>query len=55
MLYDTDAALGYFGQSYYENYLSYAMNPAYTNEHSQIFKHVLENQNFKCKFTNRYA
>ena len=55
VLYDTDAALGYFGQSYYENYLSYAMNPAYTNEHSQIFKHVLENQNFKCKFTNRYA
>ena len=55
VLYDTDGALGYFGQSYYENYLSYAMNPLFTNEHSQIFNHVIQNQVFKCEFANRYA
>ena len=55
VLYDTDGALGYFGQSYYENYLAYAMNPAYVNNHSQIFNHVLNNHEFKCKFSNRYA
>ena len=55
VLYDTDGALGYFGQSYYENYLAYAMNPAYINNHSQIFNHILQNQKFKCQFSNRYA
>lgn len=55
VLYDTDGALGYFGQSYYENYLAYAMNPAYINNHSQIFNHTLQNQKFKCQFSNRYA
>ena len=55
VLYDTDGALGYFGQSYYENYLFYAMNPLFTNEHSQIFNHVIQNQIFKCEFANRYA
>ncbi len=55
VLYDTDGALGYFGQSYYENYLAYAMNPAYVNNHSQIFNQILQNQEFRCKFSNRYA
>ena len=55
VLYDTDGALGYFGQSYYDNYLAYAMNPAYVNNHSQIFNQVLQNQKFKCQFSNRYA
>ena len=55
VLYDTDGALGYFGQSYYDNYLAYAMNPTYVNNHSQIFNQVLQNQEFKCKFSNRYA
>ena len=55
VLYDTDGALGYFGQSYYDNYLAYAMNPAYINQHSQIFNKVLQNDEFRCQFTNRYA
>jgi len=55
VLYDTDGALGYFGQSYYDNYLAYAMNPAYINQHSQIFNKVLQNDKFRCQFTNRYA
>jgi hypothetical protein len=55
VLYDTDGALGYFGQSYYDNYLAYAMNPAYINQHSQIFNKILQNDEFKCQFTNRYA
>ena len=55
VLYDTDGALGYFGQSYYDNYLAYAMNPAYVNEHSQIFNKVMQNDEFRCQFTSRYA
>ena len=55
VLYDTDGSLGYFGQSYYDNYLAYAMNPAYVNQHSQIFNKVLQNEEFRCQFTNRYA
>ena len=55
VLYDTDGALGYFGQSYYDNYLAYAMNPAYISQHSQIFNKVLQNDEFRCQFTNRYA
>jgi hypothetical protein len=55
VLYDTDGALGYFGQSYYDNYLAYAMNPAYINQHSQIFNKILQNDEFRCQFTNRYA
>ena len=31
------------------------MNPLFTNEHSQIFNHVIQNQVFKCEFANRYA
>lgn len=54
VLYDTDAGFGYFGQSVYENYIEYAQNPTVTNQHSMLFKKILENNDFKCQFTNRY-
>ena len=40
VLYDTDGALGYFGQSYYENYLAYAMNqPILITTHKFLIIH----------------
>ncbi len=54
VLYDTDASFGFFGQNIYDNYLSYARNPAVSNDHSQIFNKVLLNPEFKCRFANRY-
>ena len=55
VLYDTDGSLGYFGQNYWENYLAYAMNPSYTNYHSQIFNKIIQNETFRCQFASRYA
>ena len=37
VLYDTDAAFGYFGQNIYDNYLDYARYPSVPNEHASIF------------------
>lgn len=54
VLYDTDAALGYFGQSIWDNYINAARFPTVSSEHSQIFSRALINQEFKCQFTNRY-
>ena len=54
VLYDTDAAFGYFGQNIYENYLNYARYPSVPNEHATIFHRSLLNDEFKCQFTNRY-
>ena len=54
VLYDTDGSLGYFGQSIWDNYINAARYPTVTSEHSQIFSRALNNQEFKCKFTNRY-
>ena len=54
VLYDTDAAFGYFGQNIYDNYLNYARYPNVPNEHASIFHRSLLNDEFKCQFTNRY-
>ena len=54
VLYDTDAAFGYFGQNIYDNYLNYARYPNVPNEHATIFHRSLLNDEFKCQFTNRY-
>tara|TARA_B100001287_G_scaffold19152_1_gene14170 strand:+ start:1550 stop:4789 length:3240 start_codon:yes stop_codon:yes gene_type:complete len=54
VLYDTDAGFGYFGQSVYENYINYARNPTAPNLHSIIFNKSLQNNDFRCRFTNRY-
>ena len=54
VLYDTDAALGHFGQNIYQNYLYLARNPSTPNTHAAIFNRALNNNEFKCRFTNRY-
>lgn len=54
-MYDMDASYGYFGAGIYENYIEYARNPGFVNNHSMIFDHVLDNDEFKCLFVNRYA
>lgn len=54
VLYDTDASFGYFGQNIYANYLYFARNPSVPNPHAQIFNRALNNDDFKCQFTNRY-
>ena len=55
LLYDTDAAFGYFGQNENENYLHYVTNPETWSHHSALFKKMLTNDQFKCEFVNRYA
>ena len=55
ILYDTDACLGHFGQSVWENYLEYARNPSSPSVHSNLFDHVLDNPTFRHRFVNRYA
>ena len=54
MMYDTDFAFGLYGGNIYQNYIDRARNPNYPNTHSEIFDHVLDNADFKCRFTNRY-
>ena len=54
MMYDTDFAFGLYGGNIYQNYIDRARNPDYPNTHSEIFDHVLDNADFKCRFTNRY-
>ncbi|MEE3037566.1 MAG: CotH kinase family protein [Bacteroidota bacterium] len=58
VLYDTDGSFGYFTSNEWaewENYLQYAMWPAYPTMHSELFNKVLQNNQFKCQFVNRYA
>ena len=43
ILYDTDACLGYWGTSPWENYVEYARNPGWPSPHSELFNHVLNN------------
>ena len=55
MLYDTDGALGAFGQNPSDNFLAAARDPGFPNTHSIIFDRSLENPQFKCEFAQRYA
>jgi len=55
MLFDTDASFGFFGQNIFNNYIEAARNPSFPNEHSLVFDHGLENNQFKCEFVNRSA
>ena len=54
MMYDTDFAFGLYGGDIYQNYINKARNPSYPNQHSQIFDHILDNSDFRCRFVNRY-
>ncbi|NND95384.1 MAG: hypothetical protein HKN45_10995, partial [Flavobacteriales bacterium] len=55
VLFDTDAGLGAFGTMPTMNYIELARQPAFPSMHSQLFDKVLDNPEFKCAFTNRYA
>ena len=55
ILYDNDASFGFFGASYWENFIEYARNPGYPSSHSQLFDRVLDNEAFRHRFVNRYA
>jgi hypothetical protein len=54
MMYDTDFAFGLYGGNIYQNYIDRARNPTAPNDHSELFDHVLDNDDFMCRFTNRY-
>ena len=54
MMYDTDFAFGLYGGNVFQNYIDKARNPSYPNQHSQIFDHILDNADFRCRFVNRY-
>ena len=55
ILYDTDACLGYWGTSPWENYVEYARNPGWPSPHSELFNHMLNNPGLRRLFINRYA
>ena len=55
VLYDTDGSFSYFSGSEWDNYLQYAMTPANPNDHSNLFNKVLQNDEFRCEFSTRYA
>jgi hypothetical protein len=54
MMYDTDFGFGLYGGNIYQNYIGRARNPNFPNAHSEIFDHALKNDDFMCRFTNRY-
>ncbi|NNC83932.1 MAG: hypothetical protein HKN79_10170, partial [Flavobacteriales bacterium] len=55
VLYDTDAGLGAFGTAPSQNYIEMARNPSQPNMHSELFDRALDNEQFRCAFTRRYA
>ena len=55
VVYDTDACFGYFGATPWQNYVEIARNPSSPSMHSDLFDHVLYNEQFACEFVNRYA
>ena len=55
IMYDMDGAMGYFGSSPYDNYINLTRSPAYPSSYSQIFDRVLDNQEIREYFVNRFA
>ncbi|NNE55063.1 MAG: hypothetical protein HKN32_03510, partial [Flavobacteriales bacterium] len=55
VLYDTDGGFGAFFWNPWQNYIDYAQDPGVPNLHSDLFTHMLQNEQFKCEFINRYA
>ena len=55
ILYDNDASFGYFGASYWDNFIENARNPGFPSSHSELFDRVLDNEAFRFRFINRYA
>ena len=55
VVYDMDACFGFFGATPWQNYVDYARNPGWPSMHSDLFDHVLYNEQLACEFVNRYA
>jgi len=55
VMYDTDAGFGHFWGIPEDDYLSFAREPSSPNNHSELFDKLLENEQFKCEFAQRYA
>ena len=53
MLYDTDACFGAWGTSPYENYLSLTLNPPYQSRFTDLFKKVMADGDYQCRFATR--
>lgn len=53
MLYDTDACFGAWGTSPYDNYLSLTLNPPYDSRFTDLFRKVLEDDQYQCQFATR--
>ena len=55
MMYDLDFGFGFFWGAPEDNFIDKAKNPPNPSMHSQLFNKMLTNQQFKCKFAQRYA
>ena len=55
LMYDMDAAMGFFGQVPSDNYIELTRNPSYPNMFSQIFDRVADNITLRNYFVNRFA
>lgn len=55
IMYDMDGAMGYFGSSPFDNYITLTRAPGYPSSYSQIFDRVLYNQDIREYFVNRFA
>ena len=55
LMYDTDAAMGFFGSVPSDNYIELTRNPSYPNAFSQIFDRVVDNIELRNYFVNRFA
>lgn len=53
MLYDTDACFGAWGTSPYDNYLALTLNPPYDSQFTDLFRKVLEDDEYQCQFATR--
>ena len=55
IMYDMDGAMGYFGSSPYDNYIDLTRSPGSPSSYSQIFDRVMDNQDIREYFVNRFA
>lgn len=55
IMYDMDGAMGWFGGSVWDNFIDIIRNPAGTSMNSEIFDKMLDNEEFRNYFINRFA
>ncbi len=55
MMYDLDFGFSFLWGSAEDNFIDAARSPMNPNMHSELFDKLLENNQFKCEFAQRYA